>query len=252
MIRGLYTSAMGMITQQKRQENVSNNLANIETNGFKKQEIIAKAFDQMIVKNRAKISENILSPIGKIHLGVMIDGVYTDFEQGPLEETSHSLDLAIQGGGFFTIELPNGQLAYTRDGSFQINENGQLITKQGYLVLDHNLQSISLENERVQIDKNGSITSDSGQKFILNIVNFQNGQDLHRLGENLYILEGGQTVPAENYLIKQGFLEKSNVNPLEELVKMIEITRSFESNQRVIQAMDETLGKAVNEIGRLR
>ncbi len=250
MIRGLYTSAMGMIVQQKRQENVSNNLGNIETNGFKKQELIAKAFDQVAVKNRANVS-NQLSSIGDIHLGVMVDDLYTDFEQGILEETSNPLDFAIQGEGFFTIELPNGELAYTRDGSFKINENGQLTTKQGYLVLDNNLQSIPLENEEIQVDGNGTITLPNGQTTILKIVNFPDGQALHRLGENMYTMEGRQVVGANGYSIKQGFMEKSNVNPLEELVKMIEITRSFESNQKVVQSIDETLGKAVNEVGRL-
>lgn len=251
MIRGLYTSAMGMIVQQKRQENVSNNLGNIETNGFKKQELIARAFDQVAVKNRANAS-NQLSSIGDIHLGVMVDDLYTDFEQGILEETSNPLDFAIQGEGFFTIELPNGELAYTRDGSFQMNQNGQLTTKQGYLVLDNNLQGISLENQEIQVDENGIITSSNGQTTAFNIVNFPDGQALHRLGENMYTVEGGQVVGANGYSIKQGFMEKSNVNPLEELVKMIEITRSFESNQRAVQSIDETLGKAVNEVGSLR
>lgn len=250
MIRGLYTSAMGMIVQQKRQENVSNNLGNIETNGFKKQELIAKAFDQVAVKNRTNAS-NQLSSIGDIHLGVMVDDLYTDFEQGILEETSNPLDFAIQGEGFFTIKLPNGELAYTRDGSFKINKNGQLTTKQGYLVLDNNLQSIPLENEEIQVDGNGTITLPNGQTTTLKIVNFSDGQALHRLGENMYTMEGRQVVGANGYSIKQGFMEKSNVNPLEELVKMIEITRSFESNQKVVQSVDETLGKAVNEVGRL-
>src|SRR5690554_6004156 len=125
MIRGLYTSAMGMILQEKRQSNVSNNLANIETNAFKKQELIAKAFDRVDVLNRSNNS-NRLTPIGGVHLGVQVDDLYGDFQQGTLEETNKPLDFAIEGTGFFTIQYQDGNLAYTRDGSFKIDENGFL------------------------------------------------------------------------------------------------------------------------------
>lgn len=257
MIRGLYTSAMGMIVQEKRQANVSQNLSNVETNSFKKQEIIAKAFDRVGVKNRGNnLQGNRLTTIGEMHLGVEIDDLYNDFEQGILEETNNFLDIAIEGEGFFTIQLPNGELAYTRDGSFKINENGQLSTKQGYLVLGRNeyngtLGSIQLNSEEIQVDTRGIITVPNGQRHTLNIVNFADAQALHRLGENIYTIEGGQPLIGDEYSLRQGFVEKSNVNPLEEMVKMIEITRSFESNQKVVQSMDETLGKAVNEVGKL-
>src|SRR5690554_1373652 len=125
MIRGLYTSAMGMIVQEKRQANVSNNLSNVETNSFKKQKIIAKAFDRVEVKNRGDhLRGNSFTTIGEMHLGVEIDDLYDDFQQGILEETNNPLDIAIEGEGFFSIQLPNGNIAYTRDGSFKINENG--------------------------------------------------------------------------------------------------------------------------------
>lgn len=251
MIRGLYTSAMGMVVQQKRQENISQNLANIETNSFKKQEMIASAFDRVVVKNKANSVDNRLTAIGDMHLGVRVDDLYTDFKQGIVEDTDEPLDFAIEGEGFFTIQLPSGDYAYTRDGSFTLNENGQLTTKQGYLVMADNLESIPLGTEDIQVDTKGMITLPDGQNFALSIVNFAQTQDLQKLGENLYTMEGGQPIDGNAYTIRQGSLEKSNVNALDELVKMIEVTRSFESNQKAVQAMDDTLGKAVNEVGRV-
>lgn len=257
MIRGLYTSAMGMIVQEKRQASVSQNLSNIETNSFKKQKIIAKAFDRVEVKNRENnLRGNALTSIGEMHLGVEINDLYSDFGQGVLTETNNSLDIAIEGECFFTIQLPSGDFAYTRDGSFKINENGQLATKQGYLVMGRNqyngnLESIQLNSEEIQVDTRGIMSLPNGQSHILNIVSFVDIQALRRIGENFYTMQGEQPLVGDEYSLRQGFIEKSNVNPLEEMVKMIEITRSFESNQKVVQSMDETLGKAVNEVGRL-
>lgn len=257
MIRGLYTGAMGMIVQEKRLNNVSQNLANVETNAFKKQKMIAKAFDRVAIKNRENNpSGHALTSIGEMHLGVEIDDLYGDFEQGVLTETNNTLDFAIEGQSFFTIQLPSGALAYTRDGSFKINENSQLTTKQGYLVMgrnpyNQNLESISLHSEDIKADTRGMINQANGQNYALNIASFNDVQTLERIGENLYTGGGAQAYMGEQYLVRQGFIEKSNVNPLEEMVKMIEITRSFESNQKVVQSMDETLGKAVNEVGKL-
>lgn len=250
MIRGLYTSAMGMIVQEKRQANVSHNLSNIETNSFKQQKLIAAASNRVNVVNRSNDPGNRLTSIGNMHFGTSIDDLYTDFEQGVLKKTNNPLDFALDGQGFFTIQLPNGEQAYTRDGSFRLNENGELITREGYPVLGSNGDTISLGTENVTADISGGILTQSGQYFSFGIVNFEDVQDLHRLGDNLYTFEG-EPSPGGTYALKQGFVETSNINPLEELVKMIEITRNFESNQKAVQAMDETLGKAVNEVGRL-
>lgn len=251
MIRGLYTSATGMITLQKKLENVSNNLANIETGGFKKQVLIARAFDNVTISNRANSQDGRLSPIGTMQLGVMVDDIYTDFEQGLFKETNNPLDMAIDGVGFFTVQLPNGEYAYTRDGGFTLDEEGRLTAGNGYLVLDRNLNSITVGTEDFQVGSDGTIVLPDGQSVQLNIVTFQDLQALHRLGENMYAIAAGAPVPAGDYVVRQGFLEQSNVNPLDELVRMIEISRSFESNQKAIQSIDETLDKAVNEIGRL-
>jgi len=251
MIRGLYTSAMGMIVQEKRQENVSQNLANIETNSYKQQEIIAASSHQKNVLNRSNHPGRRLSAIGNMHFGTSIDDLYTDFQQGLFKETNNPLDFAIEGEGFFVVQLPNGDQAYTRDGSFRLNENGELVTREGYIVLDPNGQSIPLGTDKITADIYGDIQTFDNRNYSIGIVTFADVQQLHRLGDNLYTIEEGAPLVGGGYAIRQGYVEASNVNPLEELVKLIEITRNFESNQRAVQAMDETLGKAVNEVGRL-
>ena len=251
MIRGLYTSAMGMIVQEKRQANVSQNLANIETNSFKQQELIQAASNRMNVSNRANDPGNRLTSIGNMHFGTSIDDSFTNFEQGLLKETNNPLDFVIDGEGFFTLRLPNGQEAYTRDGSFRLNENGILVSKEGYPVLNYGGEPIPLDNENVTADVYGGIQTQDNRYVTLGIVTFADVQQLHRLGDSLYTIEGAASLAGDSYTLRQGFIEASNVNPLEEMVKMIEISRNFESNQKAIQAMDETLGKAVNEVGRL-
>ncbi|MDD3613457.1 MAG: flagellar basal-body rod protein FlgF [Eubacteriales bacterium] len=251
MIRGLYTAATGMIVQERKMENVSQNLANVDTVSFKKQEVLARAYNNVTISNRASSPNNQRAPIGQMQLGVIVDDIHTDFEQGVLDKTGKALDLAIDGQGFFTILLPNGQEAYSRDGSFAVSRDGLLTTKNGYPVLDRQLQPIYVGREDVAIDERGRIRLMDGTSVQLNIVDFPDLQTLNKLGENMYRVEAGQPIEAEDFVLRQGFLEQSNINPLDELVKMIEISRSFESNQRVIQSLDDTLGKAANEVGRL-
>ena len=194
MIRGLYTSAMGMIVQGKQQENISQNLSNIETNSYKQQQIIASASNQMSVINRSNHAGNRLTSIGNMHFGTSVDDLYTDFHQGVLKETNNSLDFAIEGEGFFSVQLPNGEEAYTRDGSFRINENGELVTKQGYPVLGYDGQTIPIMTDDVSADIYGGVQTQDGRYFPLAIVSFEETQELHRLGDNLYTIEGGQLV----------------------------------------------------------
>jgi len=250
MIRGLYTSAMGMIVQERRQANVSQNLSNVETNSFRQQQILVAASHRMNVLNRASHPGRHLTGIGSMETGTSVDGAYTDDRQGVLQETKNPLDFAIDGDGFFAVRLPDGQTAYTRDGSFQLDADGQLVTGQGYPVLGTDGQGILPGTEDITVDAQGGITMPDGRSASLAVVSFANPQDLNRLGDNLYT-SGEQAIPGEAYELKQGFLEGSNVDSLTELVRMIEISRNFESNQKVAQAMDETLGKAVNEVGKL-
>ncbi|MTI65700.1 MAG: flagellar hook-basal body complex protein [Firmicutes bacterium] len=252
MIRGLYSATTGMLVQKRKQENVSENLANLNTNSYKKQQIINKSFNEMYVKNRENGG---LDTIGTLELGTEIDEVYTDFTQGLLNQTNKNKDFAIDGNGFFTIE-GDGELLYTRDGNFKVDSSGRLTTKQGYPVLAEGLSKgddgyIYVKDKDISVNENGEFKLDGNERRFM-IVDFNDKALLEKRGENIYSSEENPTAFNLDTKVKQGYLEKSNIDPLEEMVRMIEITRNFESNYKTLQSIDDTLGKAVNEVGRIR
>ena len=254
MIRGLYTATSGMIVQQKRQENVANNLANAETPSFKKQAVLVKSDDKVNVIKSEKTGSEI---VGSISLGSEIDGVKTDFTQGLITETGKELDYAINGNAFFQIVDEAGQNGFSRNGSFRIDGAGNLINSQGHYLIGKNAsnsttEKINLLDVEFTIKGDGGIVDrDNNLKYTMIISDFSNYDDLENLGNGVYINNKNTEVIEGDFKLIQGFKENSNVNVLDEMVKMIEISRAFESNQRVIQSIDETLSKAVNEVGKL-
>ena len=136
-----------------------------------------------------------------MHFGASVDDLYTDFGQGLLKETNKPLDFAIEGQGFFTVLLPNGSQAYTRDGSFRLNQNGELVTSDGHPVLDINGQTILLGTDQVTADMNGTIQTPDNRSYILGIVTFEELQQLQRIGDNLYVIEGAAPQAADAYAI---------------------------------------------------
>ncbi|MBK5251293.1 MAG: flagellar hook-basal body complex protein [Peptostreptococcaceae bacterium] len=257
MIRGLYTAASGMIVQQKRQENVSNNIANIETPSFKKQTLMVMAReDSQILKS----SGNSKTSLGTLQFGLEINDALTDFSQGLLKETGRPEDLAIEGRGFFKTELISGQAAYTRNGSIERDGMGYLVNSSGFRLFGKSSESggfepIQLDKANFAVDSAGNITDSEGKKlYTLDLVDFEDLSALVEVTDGVYILpvdKNNLEIPAKNTRLVSGVQEASNVNALEEMVKLIEIARSFESNQRVIQSLDEILGMAVSDIGRV-
>jgi len=257
MIRGLYVAASGMIAQQKRQENVSNNIANIETPSFKKQTLLVKARESSKI---SKESDGVKTPIGEMQLGLGVEGVTTDFSQGLLRETGRLEDLAIDGQGYFKTRLVSGEAAYTRNGSLNMDSEGYLYNSDGFPIYGSKTEGgpsepIQIDAETFSVDGQGNIIDSEGNKlWKMAFVDIADTALLKDSGTGVYITETGGSeneIEAENAKIVSGMLEASNVNALEEMVKLMEISRSFESNQRIIQSIDETLGKAVNEIGKL-
>lgn len=223
MISGVFRLMDGSLTQQLRFENISNNLANINTNGFKKDVL---SFDKAL-------SMNSISSI--------------DFSPGPIVHTGNDLDIALEGSGFFKIQTPEGE-RYTRDGAFTLDNQGRLITRNGDTVLGTN-GPITIRGEAFTINRDGQIVDDNGSLGTLSIVDFKEPHLLKKEGSSLYNYAGVQTdiMPAENPNVQQSYLEKSNVNPSEEMIKMIEAYRNFESVQKAIQSMDEVTNKMVND-----
>jgi flagellar basal-body rod protein FlgF len=255
MVRGLYTAYTGMINQQNRLDTITNNLANSSTTGYKREGATTQSFDDVLTIKVKDGSENYINrSIGTMSLGAKIGENYTDYSQGSFRETDNTYDLALEGNGFFSISYTNknGETStkYTRSGEFTVDSNGALRTKEGDYVLGQNgIIYIPTNASSVSIDSLGNITADGTYVDRLNIVDFADYNYLSKFGENLYdAVDGAQMVDAQCQ-VHQGYLEASNINVVKEMVEMINITRAYETNQKVIQAIDETLDKSVNSIG---
>ncbi len=241
MIKGIYRIASSMTPRMRQQEVIADNIANAQTPGFKKNSV----FLRMVESKQAGQSE--LRPNWETQ---MMDGVYTDYSQGMLEHTGRGLDVALEGDGFFVVETATGE-AYTRNGAFSISPAGLLVTSNGDPVQTDG-GTLALTGSVVEISMNGLITVDGEQLASLRVVDFPDAAELERQGSTLWRAPA-DIVPEEvsTPQVRQGYLEKANVDVLREMVDMIDSFRAFENSQRLIQIQDESLGKAVNEVGRL-
>lgn len=258
MIRALWSSASGMQAQQMNIDVISNNLANVNTSGFKRSDI---QFEDLMYQTEklpgSRLSDGSETATGlEIGHGSRAVSTAKNFSQGDLQNTSNKLDLAIEGYGFYEVELPDGTLAYTRDGSFKLTAAGEIVTNNGYKV--SGVEQIDPEASEITISKDGTITIQVGGELQelspITLTRFPNPQGLRSIGSNLY-LETDASGQAETGLapgsdgmgtIAQGFLESSNVRVVEEMVKMIQAQRAYEVNSKSIQASDEMLGIASN------
>lgn len=276
MLRGIYTGANGMMAQEARMDSIANNLANVDQTGYKRDLTIFKAFPDMLIR---RISDDGLGMtpagsydtmplVGKLGTGVEVNEVFTQFDQGSLQRTENNTDLALEGRGFFVIQTERGE-RYTRNGAFTVNQEGILMTHNGDPVLGENgviriQQNNFIINERGEVMVNNalslnprdpvSMTGNSWQdpQVIdrLRLVDFENIREIRKEGDSLYreTPESGPALPAQGLKVLQGFIEKSNVNVVREMVDMIEVQRSYEANQKTVQAHDQTVGKLINEV----
>lgn len=257
MIRGLYTSGYSMLTLNRKMDVVSNNMANVNTNGFKKDFVVFEEFSDVLVKRFFDGSDHSTRPvrIGNMTLYNDIAEVYTDFTQGALEHTGLSTDVAINGdeSAFFCVAVPvNDEFRefYTRDGGFKLDAEGRLVTRDGYIVMGEN-GVITLEGSDFIISREGEVIQNEEIIDTLRIRKFANPESLRKYGFNLWtVTDESQDADFEG-TIEQGFVERSNVDSVREMVDMITVLRAYESNQKLIQYQDSTLDKAVNDIGRV-
>ncbi len=259
MIRGLYTSGWSMMANSKKLDVISNNLANADTNGYKKDTVVFQTFPEMLTKriNDTVSPTNPSGNVGNMQLGSDIGEIFTYYEAGKLVKTDSSLDMSIENSNsaFFTVGIPdeegNINECYTRDGSFTLNANHQLVTKEGYLVMGEN-GPISLEGEDFSVKDDGTIVSNGKAVDKLAIKDFVDTKALRKRGENL--VEKTDEAEEQEFkgVVSQGFLEGSNVNIVKEMVDMITVMRSYEANQKLLQFHDNTLDKLVNQVGSLR
>ncbi len=255
MVKGLYTAAMGMNVQAKRLDIISNDLANTDTTGYKKDVAVVASFKEEYLK-RLDDSQNFKpnnETIGRIVYGAKVDEIYTDFTQGSVISTGLETDLALQGEGFFTVQTANG-LAYTRDGNFTVNQFGTLVTKEGYPVMGQEGpielgEDYFSTGDKIVVQSNGEVYVGTAYIDTLDIANFADTNALTKMNDNLYTSDGARIEFTGGVI--QSFLEKANVNTVSAMVDMITVARAYETNQKMVQTQDNILGKAVNELGRV-
>lgn len=256
MVKGLYSAYTGLMQQQNRLDIITNNLANASTTGYKKEGVSSAAFDEVLaVKIKDSSAAYLNRAIGNMSMGVKIGETYTDYSQGSFRVTDNQYDIALSGNGFFAVSFTNkaGETStkYTRDGSFTLTKDGYLVTKDGDFVLGQN-GPIQLDTQlETKIDENGNIYQDSNLVDTLNLVDFTDYNYLSKYGENMYDLVDGGTMQQADCRVEQGTLEMSNMNIVSEMVDMISITRNFEANQKIVQTMDDSLDKTVNQVGKI-
>lgn len=266
MVKGLYTTYTSLVNQQHRLDVMTNNLANSATNGFKKEGTTTKTFgDTLAIKIKDTSEFGLPRRLGDITPGVEIGENYTDYSQGAFRVTDNMYDVALDGDGFFAISFTNKagetSVKYTRDGAFTVNTDGYLVTKDGDFVLNQNgaMNSDPGQANYIQVDPNHELMIDEfgvlyqeGEEIgQLGVIDFADYNFIQKYGENLYeLVDGGQVLDSDAF-VRQRTLEMSNVNVVSEMVEMITISRLFESNQKIMQTIDDTLEKAVNNIARL-
>ena len=256
MIKSLWTAKTGLEAQQTKMDVIANNLANVSTNGFKKSRAV---FQDLLYQNMRQAGgrndmQNVL-PAG-LQIGSGVRPVATERiqTQGSLEQTGNSKDIAIDGKGFFQVLMPDGNNAYTRDGSFQVNESGQLVTADGYPIQPAVL--IPQDALSITIGKDGVVTvtqpgsNESTQVGQLSLSTFVNPAGLQSIGDNLYLETSAsgmrnESTPGLNGAgrLDQGYVETSNVNVVGEMVSMIQTQRAYEINSKAVQTSDEMLAK---------
>ena len=258
MVRSLYTAYTGMRNEEKRLDVISNNMANSNTNAYKAEGSTARAFSEVYgVKINDDTEANAQRGIGKMSLGVRIGETYRNWQTGSFRETGNTYDFALSGDGFFTISMTDksGQehIRYTRDGSFISTADGYLVTKDGDYVLDDSGEPIQMPTDQgvPVVDEDGNLTVNGEQIAKIGIVDFEDYDYLEKYGENLYDAVDGATQKKSTAGILQGVIETSNGSIVDEMVNMISVTRAYETNQKMIQTVDNMLDKAVNTVGRL-
>lgn len=272
MLRGFYTAASGMLTQQRRAEMLSNNIANANTPGFKAEQSAVRAFPEMLLSNIETFRNGQVkqTELGTINTGAYLQEVIPTYTQGDLRETNLKSDIALveevvpsleetneKGALFYAVQTPDGQVKYTRNGHFSIDEFGRL-SLGGNLVLSTTGTPIVITESDYQITPNGQVILSEGPEQQIDVRFAADVRNLIREGNGFYRTVDEEELPsavnndAIQYSLKQGYLEASNVDIAKSYTELMTAYRSFEANQKVLQAYDRSLDKAVNEVGRVR
>jgi flagellar basal body rod protein FlgG len=251
MIKGLYSAVSAMVMNATRHQVLSHNIANAETPGFKQILTTAQGFMQdQAVYTTGNLGAKPIDYVGTLGLGTMIGKEYIDYGEGAMQKTDNPLDFALNGNGFFTVKTPDGN-RYTRDGRFLRDADNTLVTVDGFQVLDDAGQKITLPDGDVSVDTNGAITVNGTAVATLGVGVFATPEtELQHTEGNLFTgpaTSTGKEVP----VVVQGSLETSNANMSQLMTQLVEIGRSYEAAQKLVQNQDELLGKTIASLGRI-
>ena len=251
MFRGFYQLTSGMLSQGRRLDVIANNMTNVSTAGYKTDRYTdSTAFREVMlsrVGNKDKVNTEEIGPYAYI---LAPDQLYTDYTQGSLEETELPQDFAIEGDGFFAIEW-NGEVAYTRAGSFNLDEEGYLVLPGQGRELDENRQPIQLPTDNIYVDADGGIYTMANRNYLatLGVFAFQDNGALERNDHGLFT--GGQPQAGENYVIHHKWVERSNTNMVHEMVSMMSAQRALQSAAQMSKIYDQVITKDTTELGRM-
>ncbi len=254
-MRGLYMAEGAMLVQQSQLQVISNNLANLRTTGFKKDRGVETSFAEWMIYEMSPAADTndggSLNPIGSAAHNVATQETVTSFAQGPLEITERALDFALAGNGFFQVEGEDDTL-YTRNGRFVLDEDGTLVTSEGYQVIGVGGQ-IELQSENVYADPDGTlfeITADGETNEVgqLDIAVFEDDAQMEKYGENYFLTDQGEG-GEEDFEVIQGFLEGSNASLTREMTDLMRVRRTYEAAQKIMITYDQLLDRVANEVG---
>lgn len=260
IVRGFEAATKGMQALIDQNDSTANNVANVNTTGFKKQNLVFQnIYDATVIQNEAQSKD--VRNIGALSVGSQVQKLTYDFSQGALNRTGNTFDLAIQGDGFFKIQSSGGDISYTRNGSFTMNNEGKLVTKDGDYVLDEKNKTIKINTKDVVmhsmddiiINKDGQISLNNELNPIvmqkIGIFDFQNKEDMICIGGSKFKPTDVTTNPelkSEKFDIQQGSIEMSNVNVVSEMIKTINTSRNYETLSKLVKTNGDTLGSVMN------
>ena len=265
MVRGLYTAGTGMLLQRRLMENITNNITNADTTGYKKEYVASHSFDEEMIRrindphivgfrsvaglNAGPINRPADPRVGPLNMGTQVDQIYIDFSTGAFDGTERPTDFALEGDVFFVVQTDAGE-RYTKCGAFYIDEAGYLVDGEANFLLGQN-GPLYVGGLNFQVNELGAVFVNGSFTDTIRLVSFADNGQLRKQGSNLYF-SLDEPIAANPHRVRQGVLETSNVDIAREMVDMITVYRTYETNQRMISMVDEIAGKAVNEIGRLR
>ena len=277
LFKGFYTVATGMIAQQRRTELLTNNLSNANTPGFKADQSTIRSFPDMLMSSvgntnataKQQMGSQYMSQVGALNTGIYMQETLPNYIQGQIYNTDFSTDMAlidgylqqneegITGSIFFRLAHPDGGEAYTRNGNFTLDGQGNLVNAQGLYVLSDNGQRIQLPNDDFRLDETGAIYVNDQQVARVGVSFAANPNMLRKQDNGLIRTENGENLPTAygangvDFTLRQNYLERSNVDSGRTMTDLMTAYRAFEANQKVLQAYDRSMEKAVNEIGKV-